>query len=75
LILHSYHPGLEWTRGVHAGIEQSFAQDELTVELDDEYLTSPVGFRAGSGRAINNFTPISPTRSNTDYELIIGLGQ
>lgn len=73
LILHSYHPGLEWTQGVHAGIEQSFAQDDLTVELDDEYLDiARVGSRQDRAAIINNFsTYLANKIKQRDYELII----
>lgn len=38
LILHSYHPGLAWTDGIMAGIQEAFAEKSEDFQLHVEYL-------------------------------------
>ncbi len=38
LVLHSYHPGMEWTGGVTAGIREVFSTAGQDIRLHEEYL-------------------------------------
>lgn len=38
LVLHSYHPGLSWTKDITAGIKSAFADSGQDVQLHIEYL-------------------------------------
>ncbi|WP_298036295.1 PAS domain S-box protein [uncultured Desulfuromonas sp.] len=37
-ILHSYHPGLRWTDGIMAGVQEAFAESGQDIQLHVDYL-------------------------------------
>ncbi|MGM0443553.1 MAG: hybrid sensor histidine kinase/response regulator [Fibrobacterota bacterium] len=38
LLLHSYHPGFEWVKGITSAVEETFDQSDIPLHLHIEYL-------------------------------------
>jgi PAS domain S-box-containing protein len=43
LIIHSYHPGFEWTESVHRGMMQALQKRDIPMDIHTEYMDSKVG--------------------------------